>query len=448
MFVSGLSILSALVLVQAGAEFEPGARFESRAGEAPTGTQTLPTGQIVPAEQAQLMVVATPILGLHWLSEVNDLRANSATRILWRPEPLPDSRPLFLETIEATHIAHPSPRTRWQLSLRGSYGEEDYTSLSQQFANQPTLPTATTAVMVNGLADASWRSTRRTTLTLQLGGFHRRALDGQTVASSTTGPGSAFVPLPTQTSATATPGMRFALTRRTSLEAFATIADADIQGISPVTNEAGRTNVFSVQPQVGILQELSRSHQLHLLAGLTYAAAIRRLDASQTWHPVTPIFAVDLRSVLRRTRDAVVRSSLGAGTTWYADPVLGVAVVRGIAQANLDAQLGLKWTVGIHGTFATDLTRRLPTVNGGIPPDETIVSAEIPFRYRWSEQWVAEFGGRLAERGPHLATPSLAAPNFALRSQEREMWVFLTLLTVPRAPSARPSPTGRTAATP
>jgi hypothetical protein len=242
--------------------------------------------------------------------------------------------------------------------------------------------------------------------------------------------------------------MRFALTRRTSLETFATIADADIQGIAPATNQAGRTNVFSVQPQVGILQELSRRHQLHLLAGFTYAAALRRLDASQTWNPVTPIFAVDLRSVLSRTRDAVVRSSLGAGTTWYVDPVLGVAVVRGIAQANLDAQLGLKWTMGIHGAFATDLTGPLPTTNGGIPPDETVVSAEIPFRYRWSSTWEAEFGGRFAERGPHLSAPSLAAPNFALRSQEREMWVFLTLLTIPRAPSARPSTSGRTAATP
>ena len=441
MFASGPVILSALFLIQAEAQFEAGARIESRVGEAPTGTKLVssldPSGQpvttTVATEQAQILVVATPILSLRWLGGVDDVRANSATRMLWRPVPLIGSRPLFLETLEATHIRRPSKRSRWQLNVRGTYGEEDYTSLTQQFANQPTLPAATTVVMVNALADALWRSSRRTTLTVQLGAAHRRALDGQTGASGTSATSSTVFVLPTQTSVTAAPGLRYALARRSSLEAYAIIADVDIQGISPGTAQAGRMNVLSLQPQVGILEELTRRHQLRLVAGFTYASALRRTDTglvgNPPWHPITPLLQIDLNSLLQRTRTAVVRSSLGAGTTWFVDPVLGVAVLRGIAQARLDAALGPNWSVGARCGFATDLTERLPAV-GGISPDETVVSAEIPIRYRWTSQLVAEFGGRYAERAPHLSAPDFSWHN-------RELWLFFTLLTTTRPSSVR-----------
>ncbi len=426
MFAGGPLILSALSLIQAEARYEAGARIETQVGQAPTGTSAPSSGQTQIVEQAQVMVQATPILGLHWLDDVDDLRANSATRVLWRPVPLLRDRPLFLETIEASHSRQASKRTRWQLDLRGSYGEEDYTSLTQQFANQPTLPTAATVLLVNATAAAAWRGTRRTTLTMQLDAIHRRSFDNPATVSGTTGAASTVLPqIPTQTAVTATPGLRYTLSRRTRLETFAVIADTDVQGNSQPADQSGGMNVLSLQPEVGILEKLTRRHELHLLLGLTYASELRHSATSrgQPWHSITPVLQVDFNSVLRRTRSAIVRSLLRAGMAWFEDPILGAAALRSVAEARVDADLGQSWSVGAHGAFATDLTALSST--GTTLLDETIVSAEIPVRHRFSSQWVAEFGARYAERGPYLGASSFAWRN-------REIWLFLSLLAISR----------------
>jgi len=423
MLASGPAMLSALFLIQADAQFQAGARIEGRVGEAPTGTQVSAAGQV--AEQTQVMVVATPLLSLRWLDGFDDLHVNSATRILWRPEPLPDARPLFLETIEASHIRRPSRRSQWQLSLQGSYGEQDYTSLQQQLTNQPSLPLAMTMLMVNATASASWRSSRRTTLILQLGAMHRRSFDNPTISSGTAG-GYA---LPTQTIVTAAPTLTYALARRSTLNAVVSIIDTDSQGVSLASSQTGSLNVLSIQPQIGIHQELTRQHQLHLAVGFAYTVALRRTDDTNNlpWYP-TPLVQIDLNSVLQRTRMAIVRSSLGAGTTAFVDPVLGAAITRGLAQASIDAQLG-PWSVGARCTFSTDLSGRL-TTTGGSSPDETFVSAEIPVHYRSSRHLIVEFGGRYTERAPHLGVAGFAWHN-------REMWLYLNLTTFSRPASTR-----------
>ncbi len=231
MLAGGPMALSALFLVQANAQMEAGMRIETRVGEAPTGTQS--------AEQAQVIVVATPSLRLHWLADVDDLQADSSARILWRPVPLLHSRPLFLETLGVTHIRHPSGRSRWRLDLRGTYGEQDYTSLSQQFTNQPTLPLPTTIFMVNGTADALWRSSRRTTLTFQLGAFHRQSLDGQATANEASGTTAST--LPTQTTVTATPTLLFAFTRRSSVQVSVPVVGYAVRGVAQSTSQTGQT---------------------------------------------------------------------------------------------------------------------------------------------------------------------------------------------------------------
>jgi hypothetical protein len=432
MFVSGPAILSALFLIQAAAQFEAGARIESRVGQAPSLTSS---NQVVPPEQTQVMVVATPLLSLRWIDGIDDLHVDSATRILWRPVPLFDSRPLFLETLGATHLRRPSRRSQLQLNVRASYGEQDYTSLQQQLPNQPSLPLALTMLMVDATAGASWRSSRRTTLTLQLGAMHSRSFDTQGASSGTTG----TFALPTQTTVTVAPGMTYALARRSTLNALVSIIDTDSQGISlassqtGVSSQTGELNALSIQPQVGVRQALTRQHQLHLAVGFAYTVALRRTDAPNlAWYPV-PLLQLDLNSVLLRTRTAIVRSTLGAGTTAFVDPVLGVAVTRGLAQASVDAQLG-PWSVGARCAFSTDLFGRLPTIGGSTPgeilPDETFVTAEIPVRYRSSRHLIVELGGRYTERAPYLG-----APGFAWHY--RELWLYLSMTTFSRPSSTR-----------
>ena len=115
MFASGPAILSALSLIQAEVQFEAAARIETRVGEAPSVTQVNASAG---AEQTQVRVEATPLLSLRWIDGVDDVHVDSATRILWRPVPLFDARPLFLETLGATHSRRPSRRSQMQLNVQ------------------------------------------------------------------------------------------------------------------------------------------------------------------------------------------------------------------------------------------------------------------------------------------------------------------------------------------
>ena len=189
-------------------------------------------------------------------------------------------------------------------------------------------------------------------------------------------------------------------------------------------------NALSIQPQVGIRQELTRQHQLYLAGGFAYTVALRRSDtANLAWYPM-PIFQIDLNSVLQRTRMAVIRSSIGVGMTSIVDPVLGVAVSRGLAQASVDALLG-PWSVGARCAFSTDLFGgQFDSAGGGVSPDETFVSADIPIRYRTSRHLIVEFGGRFSERAPNLGAPGFAWDN-------RELWLYLNLTTFSRPSSTR-----------
>ena len=426
MLASAPAVFSALLALQGTTELGAGARVETRAGSTPAGSSVTDTGQTVLLQQRQVLVSATPLLNLRWSGQRSEVRANSATRILWRPVPLYDRRPLFLETLDTSFLTRPDRRTRLQLDLLGSCGELDYTSLAQQFVNQPALPLASTLLTVNLTGDGSWRATRRTTLSLALGAVHRRALDSQVSGSD----GSGYV-LPTQTFVTLTPGLRHAVDRRTSIEGRLELAESDLRRLQFGTTTDGHANILTVQPQVGLLRALSRKHQIRASAGLNYAAVLVNPDEQRDWLAVTPILRTELNSLLRRTRVATVRSSLGAGTSWYADPVLGAAVWRGTLDGRLDAQLGWRWNASLRAAFITDLNKPLaPVVAGALTPDETIVLVDLPVRCRWNEHLDLEFGARYAERGPNLA-----AGDFAWRN--RELWMYLTLLVRSQTASLR-----------
>lgn len=434
----GAALLSALLL-SAEAGFDVGGRFESQVGQAPTGLTPNAAGGATPTEQTQVLLVATPALSLHYVADADELRATSFTRALWRPHPLLHARPLFLETLDLSGTARPTPRMRWRLNLRGSYGAEDYTSLSQQFVSQPTLPTALTVLLVHANGEASWRASRRVDLTLQFIGIYRRTVDAQTALGGT---GTATAPtfvFPPQATASVAPGLRYVLSRRTAVEASVPIMDTDIGANTQGAIDIGELNVFSVQPQLGIRHRLTPNHQLHLSAGVAYAVALRRSAEGQSWPPFLPLAQIDLTSYVHRSHEVEWRSTLGAATSAFADPVLGVEVLRGTAQARIDADVGTHWGVGALVVFATDITGPLHPIgtgqgSAGLAPDETVVSAEIPFHYRWPNQFLVELGGRFAQRAPHLRSP-----DFAWRETSREMWLFLSLSTI--TPMVRrPSP--------
>lgn len=438
MFAGGLVALSALFLLQANSQIETGSRFESSTGVAPTGNNN--------SEQAQILLIATPLVNLRLFDHENDLQVASATRILWRPVPFPDSRPLFLETLTLTHEAHPSRRARWRLSLRATYGEEDYTSLSQQLANQAQLPMAPTIFTATGSAETSWRSSRRTSLTFQLAALHQRAIGTSNNQNATSNSSQVVFFLPTQTTVSATPGLSYALSRLSVLTASTAIAAYDVQKVpnsrlanAPLT---GEMQVVTVQPQLGLLETLSRRHQLHWVLGLTYADEVRSPSAGVLvspsaaintqplpWHPVTPLALIELNSLLSRSLAATVTSSASVGTNWYLDPILDTGTWRGAAQVGVNASLHKRWSIGARAAFSTDITGPaiINTSTGAFYPDETILSAEIPMTYRWNNLLIADFGARYVARAPHLSAPQVVWHN-------QEMWIYVSLFAAVKAP--------------
>jgi hypothetical protein len=453
----GAVALPALLLGQGTTELEAGAELGLSAGQAPGLTTTAENEVVVKERQSQLRLSATPLVGARWNDESNELRGVAATRMLWRPVPYSDQRPIFLETLEVTHSARPSKRSGWQLDLRSTYGEEDYTSLLRQFgANQPTLPAALSMFTVNALGDGSWRTSRRTTLSLVVSGTYRRALDDIPAVGATppAGPlgtrrrtvsdipnaGSTTLAtpfLPPQTLVMVTPAVRYSLDRRTSLEIAAGIGDTDISRLGVSASE--RVNILTFQPQVGLIRDLARAQQLRLFAGLTYALVLSNSSDNRDWRTLTPVLRGDLASVLWRTPASSLRSLLGLEAAWYADPVLGFAVWRTIGFANVEAQLGPRWGAALRASFTTDLNG--PVSVGDTPLDETIAQVDLPFRYRWSSQLVVETGVRYSERAPNLF-----ADRFAWHY--RELWAFVTLSGTTHRTRTRAAPTARPAGSP
>ena len=284
---------------------------------------------------------------------------------------------------------------------------------------------------VNALGDGSWRASRRTTLFLFASGTYRQSLDDL----PSTGSGAPGTPaLPTQTLVALTPAGRYALDRRTSLEVRVGIGDIDIAGSRRGSSASGRVNILTLQPQVGLIRDLSRAQQLRLFAGLTHAIVLSSPDDSRDWRTLTPLFRGDLSSLLWRAPAASVSALLGLEAAWQPDPMLGLAVWRATAFANLDAQLGPRWGAAVRASFTTDLNS--PVWVDDRTLDETIVQVEVPFRYRWSSQLVVEMGGRYSERAPNLF-----ADKFAWRS--RELWAFVTLTGTTHRTRTRPGPTAR-----
>jgi hypothetical protein len=177
---------------------------------------------------------------------------------------------------------------------------------------------------------------------------------------------------------------------------------------------------------------LTRRHQLRVVAGLTYAVSLRGTVTSG----ISPLAQVELNSLLIRTRATTLRYVIGAGATWFADPILGQTVQRGNAQARIDAELGLNWGAGLRMAFVTDLFGRLPVPASGPPLDESFRSVDLSVRRRFAHAAIAEFGARYAERAPYLS-PSSYFDVLNSAWHNRELWAFMTLTTLPRRP-ARP----------
>ena len=451
-----MACLSVAALLFVAGEFDVNAVVvsETRAGEAPLAAGRPPT--------AAFVEILTPGVDLLLHRPGLEIRLDYGPRIFWRQpnysQPDGSSRlsPLIL------HVANlaATDRSARRVTLTGgasvSAGEADYTSLGQLFGSasasasgmapgsavvtppvgppQATLPPVTDFLSASARAGAEVEASRIWRLGAKVEVGHRRPLGeppvdagGDPVAEAAQV--ASFVRL-RQTNVLAEPTGTVRLTRQD-----------DLMFLTPLSERwfGDGTDIFTVTPQLGWQTRLSPTGGLRLAGGVTYA----RYQASSmsplgSGYSFAPVGSADISGVLMRDRDLTMYGSVGAAVDYFVDPILGTAGSRGSMSARWSLLLGLNWTVGIEGSFSTNLRRRrtidLAPGMTVFYPDETVASASLPVRCRSSENLLIEFGGRWSDRAPNLH-----APGFAFH--QRQLWAYVMLTFTTQSTSRVPAPT-------
>jgi hypothetical protein len=369
-FASGPLALSALCWLQASAQVEAGSRVETRVGEIPIAVPVAVPGQasgttLHYSSEDVLIAAVTPTLALFSRTSDNELQASYSSRFLWSvSDAAAQVRPLILQTLTLNDLYRPSKRSTWHMELHAIYGEEDSIALAQLLPGQATLPTSMKILSARGSTNASWRSTRLTTLSFQIGALHRQPIETATSATNT-------ISLTTQSTVSATPALLYTVSRRSHLElsmpvSYYNSTTNTSSSTNITTPSSGPLNAFVFQPQVAWIDELSRWHQLSLAGGVSYAdiitkptgvgapgttasyppyprqpapVGVRSTAQSYPSYPITPIVRTTLNSFLLKNRSVVLSSILSTGVSWYLDPVLGTGVPRALLDARIYATM-------------------------------------------------------------------------------------------------------------
>jgi len=367
--------------------------------------------------------ILTPRLALDLRNPGLVFSAWYAARIFWEdPHPPSASATLILHTFGLTLDARRFRSVVVTASAIGSIGEPDYTTLAGMLGGiQPTLPPVVDVATVDGQARVAVNLTER--WGMSLGG---RVTYWQWLDIS---PGTVMPPgtVTSQTSVTAEPATRYLLTTRDALGLAA--------GLGWVSYSYG-AGAFTISPVATWRSRLDRGTDLNARLGFTYVHALGSpppgvtplLGVGRT-EAVSPIGSVEVIVHLLRRDEIVFLGRGSAVVDFYLDPVLGTAVPRGTAVAELSAVTAPSWTITLRGEFATAL-ESVPPLPGG-PPDETAFTVSLAARRRVTENFYAELGGRWANRGPTLDTPGF-------RFDQPQLWAYLSLTATTR-PIPRPT---------
>ncbi len=386
----------ACALLLAIAELQVGARAELRGGEAP------PLAGQAPESAARSTV--QPEAGLAVRSHAGQTRLHYGPRLTYRaPSHMGAEQPLVMHFLGAEHEQRLERGARVLGEVSTSFGDVDYTGLSQTLGpSQSTLPTLTRLLTLGGSTALEVRELRRWILVSRLGATHQRPLDESGAAPV------AGVALSQSTLVDLSQTARHALSRRDELTLAAGLSDQRL---------SSGLHVLAVEPGAGWHRRLTRTHTLELRGGVVLAHAIAHPAGTGAPTVASPVGHAGLVSRMRPARGLVVDSEVSAAATWFLDPVLVTSLTRGTVSASISATFRRALTVAASAQLATSLSL---TPQPG-HPDETLVRAEIPVRYRVSPRFSVEVGGRYSDRGQHL----LAS---AVNLHQRELWLYLQLV--------------------
>ncbi len=381
-------------LLLAIAEVQVGARAEVRGGEAPPLAGQAPEGTA--------RSTLEPEAGLQVRTHGSRFRLHYGPRLTFRAPALPGSeQPLLLHVLGAEAESRLSRGVRALGDAQTSFGDVDYASLGQTLGtSQGALPTITRLLTVGGGATVEVREVQRWILQSRLAATHQRPLDSGTPMTGATLQDSTFIE--------ASQSARHRLTRRNDLTLRASASDQRL---------SSGLDVLALSPEVSWQARLSRAHTLDVGGGVVFARAISRPAGAGQPDVASPVLHAALQSRTRPARGLALESEIGAAATWFLDPVLVTSLTRGTVGARVAATFRRDLSVSASAQLATSLTQNpLPG-----EPDETVLRAELPVRYRISPSLTVEVGGRYSDRGRHLLASSIGL-------HQRELWAYAQLI--------------------
>lgn len=382
-------------------------RAEVRGGRAPVAAGRRP--------EAVFASVLQPQAALILRSHVSESSIYYAPRLFFgQPNAIDLERPLLLHVAGARHEQRESRVLRWGAQAETTLGEVDYTALQQLVGpTQTALPVLSEVLTAAGEASTTWRATRRLTLEGRAIAAHRRPLGDQPVPPPPAD-GVAPTPAPTlavQTTATAEPALTYAVTRRDDLV---------LRPGATIYSFEGVLDVLVAHPRVLWRHRVARDATLLIGGGVAVIEPLgQRADALDR---LSPLGETTLEGVVARGGGLTLAARLRADVHWEVNPVLATGLQVGSATAGLSLAVRDEWTVAPLATFATSVT------SAPLPgqPDETVVSGELPVRYRFSDELALELGGRYVHRTTHLAAQRHPARG-------REVWGYALLVTTFRS---------------
>lgn len=424
-----LSSLLVTAFAASVVEAAVGADGEVAAGRAPIA--------LVGREENSLTFTVVPGAGLRLRGTSETVSLSYTPRIFYRlPNELGVDRPLLLHQVSLAHQSEVSRRVGWSNSAQLSVGEVDYTAAGVVFdprVSSVVRSSVADMLRAEGQTGLKFDMTRRLRLSWDVTGEYTTPLDGTTTAPIDPG---AMVPtdepppaltvigdaVPESAQISTQAGLSYEVSR---FDHLASGAEITYQWFP----DTGRYLLLS--PNVSWDTQLSQRTTLAVSAGFAYVITLEANEGVDDSNSIGGTGSFNVGSVVYKSREVSVSTSVNASLDWYFDPLAGTSQPRAGVDLSTNIEIGRDWLINPNAAFYTVLREGRARVVGtdaeGNPvaldvyPDATILRGEIPFRYNISRAVNLSFGARAALRGR-----ALNDEGFSL-TEQYELWAFLGL---------------------
>ena len=340
----------------------------------------------------------------------------SSRWLLREPNPSGGHQVLTRHHLELSHGKQQTPRWRTRLDFRGSYGQDDYTTIRDTLAastvgspsgtgtaqtspggttsgtSQQTTaaPVAISMMNIGANLGVGYRHSRIAETNFQLDTIYRDVLN--TISPRQ----DASSRLIRQWASGASLSYSEAINRTLRIEA--SLRESYI-------HVAGQMETLVTQSTIGLGERINRDHAIAINVGATNVTSLRETSGQQ-FPGLLPTANFSWNGTLSNQRDRQIRASATSGYDWGFDPLTGVGSTR--VPVNLRAECLLENRLGIAATlgYFTIISQSASSTGVTSLANGTMFTASLPITYRWNDRFTIESGVRMSLTGPRMAGPS------------------------------------------